>query len=221
MNIYKITFLLVSLGLSGNALSGTIDSTKITTFTSGSVISSSEVNTAVNEVVTQINDNDTNLTALEARIAALESPGTLGLSDMVGSYVATIYESTLAKETSNVFYSGMRGLQYTITLNSDSSCSIVENTYSDYGYESNSGVLTSTKDTYNKSSITGCAFTINNNVLSLSSNGEPKFDVNMMKGGRMGMNLYNQAIDSSYLQGVTADGVRDGYSNTLVFIIKQ
>ena len=87
MNIYKITFLLVSLGLSGNAISGAIDTTKITTYTSGSVISASEANAAITEIITQINDNNT-------RIAALEGPTdyTDILTRINGTYIG-VYKS--------------------------------------------------------------------------------------------------------------------------------
>jgi len=64
-------FLLAAASVFGTVTSGEIDNTRITTFTSGSVISSSSVNTAVSEVVTQINDNNSNISINLANIAEL------------------------------------------------------------------------------------------------------------------------------------------------------
>lgn len=74
INIYKETkmkknqmflTLLISSVISFNAYSAEINSNNISTFTSGTVISSSSVNTTVGEVVTQVNDNNTRINTLE------------------------------------------------------------------------------------------------------------------------------------------------------------
>ena len=74
MKIFEKSKLVVLAALvSGFVNAGEVDSAKITTFTSGTVISSSQVNGAVTEVVNQINDNNASITSLISRIESLET----------------------------------------------------------------------------------------------------------------------------------------------------
>ena len=65
--------LLVFVSLNTFAFAGTVDSNKITTFSSGTIISSSDVNTAVGEVVNQINDNDSRVTSNTSQVETLQN----------------------------------------------------------------------------------------------------------------------------------------------------
>ena len=70
-------FIVLSVGLSFGVLAqaGEIDNSKITTFSSGTVISSSAVNNSVDEVVSQINDNASRIAALEAMLTPADYSG--------------------------------------------------------------------------------------------------------------------------------------------------
>ncbi len=84
ISILSMSAVLIALSLSAD----TVDNAEIVTFTAATPACAADVNQTIQELVSAINDNNAQIAALEARIAALEAPT---LSAILTGSTFTVY----------------------------------------------------------------------------------------------------------------------------------
>lgn len=219
--MFKKMILISSILLSSSmALAAT---TVTNTFIAGDAIVAADVNQNFTDVSTAIDALEARiapLEALEARIAALEAPGSLTVEDVTGTYSLFIYEVGLGDigigDGAGMSASRLRAEKQTVTLNSDLTCTIVDNLDTDYTVISNGNKETNANLNNNGGS---CTYTITNNVLTTTIGTEGGITLNMMQGGRMGMALYHGTLLD--VLSVNNFEINNGHNNALVFFIKH
>lgn len=189
-NVYIASALVVGL-TSHYAYSGEVNTSNITAFTSGSVISSSEVNTAVNEVVTQINDNNTNIIGLTEKVSS---------SLLVQSALRRFTEAAIANNT------------YYLVI--DDGIEVVATRY-DFGTDNSVTATEIFNSDFRLSDVESYTYILQGGRLSIEGDATEYYEVDCGNSGFLQANFYSANVFDSYALMFTSESVALSYAQGL------